>query len=139
MLPGASRLALNIHLPTSQVRVPSTHRFVLELDADWLLKQAEAVGPQTTQYLTALMRARAFPEQAYRSCLGVLSLARKYSQLLVETACQRLLEAHLLSYHDQKSELEALSRPSNPTTDPPPIHENIQGETYPISIKGDRS
>ncbi len=114
---------------TRSEHMPSNHRFVLELNADWLLKQAQAVGPQTTQYLTALLRARSFPEQAYRSCLGVLSLARKYPVSLLETACQYSLEAHLLSYRDLKSELEALARPSTAAT-PSPVHENIRGETY---------
>ena len=114
---------------TRPEHMPSSHRFVLELNADWLLQQAQAVGPQTTQYLTALLRARAFPEQAYRSCLGVLSLARKYPSSLLETACQRLLEAHLLSYGDLKSELEASVRQS-PADHPPAKHENVRGETY---------
>ena len=114
---------------TNPEHMPSNHRFVLELNADWLLKQAQAVGPQTTNYLTALMRSRAFPEQAYRSCLGVLNLARKYPHTLLETACQRSQAAHLLSYRDVKSELEMLARKST-TDNPPSPHENIRGETY---------
>jgi hypothetical protein len=110
--------------------MPSNHRFILELDAGWLLQQAETIGPCARAYLQALLRNRTFPEQAYRSCLGVLSLARKYPQPLVETACQRVLEAHLLSYRDLKCELEALSPQSTPPTTPPPVHENIRGETY---------
>jgi transposase len=114
---------------TRSEHMPSNHRFVLELNADWLLRQAQVIGPQTTHYLTALLCARTFPEQAYRSCLGVLSLARKYPNSLLETACQRLQEAHLLSYGDLKSELAMLARqsmPDHPTT----AHENIRGETY---------
>ena len=114
---------------TRPEHMPSNHRFVLELDADWLLHQAQAVGPQTTHYLTAMLQARAFPEQAYRSCLGVLSLARKYSAAFLETACQRLLEAKLFSYGDLKRELEALARQS-PAEPPPAKHENVRGETY---------
>jgi hypothetical protein len=109
--------------------MPSNHRFILELNTDWLLKQAQAVGPQTTNYLTALMHSRAFPEQAYRSCLGVLNLARKYPHTLLETACQRSRDAHLLSYRDVKSELEMLARNSS-SDNPPSTHENIRGETY---------
>jgi transposase len=114
---------------TRAEHMPSNHRFVLELNADWLLRQAQAIGPQTSQYLNALLRARTFPEQAYRSCLGVLSLARKYPSSLLETACQRLQEAHLLSYGDLKSELEALALQSN-TDKPSKKHENIRGKAY---------
>jgi len=114
---------------TRPEHMPSNHRFVLEVNVDWLLKQAREIGPQTTQYLTALLQARTFPEQAYRSCQGVLSLARKYPRALLESACQRLQTAHLWSYRDLKSELEALARQTQ--SDPSPTaHENIRGETY---------
>jgi transposase len=114
---------------TRAEHMPSRHRFILELDADWLLKQAEEIGPHTTRYLKSLLEARSFPEQAYRSCLGVLSLARKYPHTLFETACERALQAHLRSYKELKAELEALSRQAS-TPVQPIIHENLRGETY---------
>ena len=114
---------------TRAEHMPSNHRFVLEQDSHWLLKQAEAIGPQTTLYLKSLLNSRSFPEQAYRSCLGVLSLARKYPHALVETACERASQAHLRSYKELKAELEALSR-NAPAPTQPLVHENIRGETY---------
>lgn len=129
------QVALHPRNPTSgrfstrAEHMPSNHRFVLELDADWLLLQAQAIGSHTTQYLESLLQSRSFPEQAYRSCLGVLSLARKYPNPIMETACERALQAHLFSYKDLKVELEALARRS-PQPSTPLVHENIRGETY---------
>jgi transposase len=114
---------------TRAEHMPSNHRFILEQDSNWLLKQAEAIGPHTTQYLKSLLQARPFPEQAYRSCLGVLSLARKYSHPLCETACERAFQAHLRSYKELKAELEALAD-TTPGSIQPLVHENIRGETY---------
>ena len=114
---------------TRAEHMPSNHRYVLELDAHWLLQQAETVGPHTTQYLKALLLSRHFPEQAYRSCQGVLSLAHHYPPDIVETACQRAAQARLLSYKELKAELEALARNTNSPT-APIVHENIRGETY---------
>lgn len=114
---------------TCPEHMPSNHRFVVELNADWILLQAQAIGPHTAQYLEALLHNRSFPEQAYRSCLGVLSLARKYPDSLLETACQCLLDAHLLSYADLKSELERQACRSI-SDHPSAVHENIRGETY---------
>jgi len=114
---------------TCPEHMPSNHRFVLELNADWIILQAQAIGPHTAQYMAALLRNRSFPEQAYRSCLGVLSLARKYPGSLLETACQCLLDAHLLSYADLKSELERQARRSI-LDHPSDVHENIRGKTY---------
>lgn len=114
---------------TRSEHMPSNHRFVSELNADWLLRQAQEIGPNTFQYLTALLKSRSYPEQAFRSCLGILSLARKYPQPLLEVACQHLQTAHLLSYGELKSELEELAHQA-PVDQPPTVHENIRGETY---------
>lgn len=115
---------------TRPEHMPSNHRFVTELNTDWLLQQAEKFGPCTRTYLETLLASRAFPEQAYRSCLGVLSLARKYPQGVVELACQRAVQAHLKSYKELKAELEALTRETSSTTQSPLIHENLRGESY---------
>ncbi len=115
---------------TRAEHMPSNHRFILELDADWLLKQGREIGSHTYTYLQALLKSRTFPEQAYRSCLGVLSLARKFPRPLFETACERAFQAHLLSYKELKAELEALARHSSAPTQAPLVHENIRGETY---------
>jgi transposase len=114
---------------TRAEHMPSNHRFIRELDGEWLLKQAQEIGPQTLRYLQSLLQSRTFPEQAYRSCLGVLNLARKYPHPLCETACEQALQAHLHSYKELKAELEALVRCS-PSSQPTPSHENIRGETY---------
>jgi hypothetical protein len=116
---------------TRSEHMPSNHRWIMELDADWLLKQAQEIGTHSSAYIQALLKSRPFPEQSYRSCLGVLSLARKYPAAMMETACQQALQAHLFSYKQLKAELEALSRrSSNPVANPPLVHENIRGETY---------
>lgn len=114
---------------TRPEHMPANHRFIRELNAAWLLRQAQTIGGQTTAYLTALLRARPFPEQAYRTCLGVLSLARKHPPTHLETACQTLLAAKLFTYGDLKAELERLAQ-GNPAEHPPASHENVRGETY---------
>ena len=114
---------------TRSEHMPANHRFVYGVNAEWLLRQAQEIGPHTAQYLTALLQSRTYPEQAYRSCLGVLSLARKYAHPLLEVACQRLQVARLLSYGDLKCELEALEHQS-PADQAPSVHENVRGETY---------
>ncbi|MCL5611594.1 MAG: IS21 family transposase [Chloroflexi bacterium] len=108
--------------------MPAHHRFVLNTDSDWLLREAAKVGPQTAAYMTALLHSRPYPQQAFRTCLGVLDLARKHSQTHLELACQHLLPTHLFSYQDLKSELEHLSK--DVSTDPLPAHENVRGDSY---------
>jgi transposase len=113
---------------TRSEHMPANHRFVLNADGNWFQQEAEKIGPQTTAYITALLQSRRYPQQAYRSCLGILDLARKHSHARLETACQRLLPAHLLSYTDVKSELERLA--ANAPAEPLPVHENVRGQSY---------
>ncbi len=113
---------------TNPEHMLANHRFVLTTDADWLQRQAGKVGPSTAQFVAALLRSRPYPQQAFRSCLGVLSLARKHPSARMELACQRSYSANLFSYRDLKAELEALAA-SAPDT-PLPAHENVRGKTY---------
>jgi transposase len=108
--------------------MPSNHRFVLNTDSDWLLREAAKIGPQTAAYMTAVLHSRPYPQQAFRTCLGILNLARKHPHVRLELACQHLLPENLLTYQDLKSELELLSKEAS--TDPLPAHENVRGDTY---------
>ena len=113
---------------TSADHMPSQHRFVLNADSDFFLREAAKIGPQTAAYITAVLRSRPYPQQAFRTCLGILDLARKYLPAHLETACQHLLSAHLLTYQDLKSELEHLTR--DLPVQPLPAHEHVRGDTY---------
>jgi transposase len=113
---------------TCSEHMPANHRFVLNADGDWFQREAEKIGPHTAAYFTALLLSRAYPQQAYRSCLGILDLTRKHSHASFETVCERLLSAHLLSYTDVKSELERLA--TNLPAEPLPVHENVRGQSY---------
>jgi transposase len=113
---------------TSADHMPSHHRFVLSADSDFFLREAARIGPHTAAYMTAVLRSRSFPQQAFRTCLGILDLARKYLPAHLETACQRLLPGKLLTYQDLKFELEHLTK--NISAQPLPAHENVRGDTY---------
>lgn len=113
---------------TRSEHMPSNHQFISGMGADWFLEEAEKIGPHTSAYFSALLKSRQYPQQAYRSCLGILNLARHYTRPQVETACQVLLTAHLLSYRDLKSELERLATQATDTV--LPAHENVRGSSY---------
>ena len=82
---------------TLHEHMPLNHQFVDQVNAKHLLQWAEAVGPQTTHFIDETLKSRPFPEQAYRSCLGILNLAKKHPHAQVEQACQAALEAKIFS------------------------------------------
>ena len=92
------------------------------------MTEAQTIGPHTAQLVQALMESRQHPQQAYRSCLGILSLARKYTSRQLETVCQRLLPAHLLSSSDEKAEMEQLANQTSP--EHLPAQEKVRGPSY---------
>ena len=122
---------------TQPEHMPANHRFVAEWSAERFLHWAGEIGPVTAQFVQALLSSRHHPQQAYRACMGVLSLSRKHSQQAMETASQLMLDARLLTYRDLKAQLEALPSSGSaksslilPEATPLPAHENIRGEPY---------
>ena len=80
-----------------------------------------------------IMRQRKHPEQGYRTCLGVLRLAKTFGRDRLDAACTRALEINAHSYTSLHSILKnGLDRQRRePTTDEPAItHPNIRGADY---------
>ena len=117
---------------TQSAHMPANHQFLEQVNASQLVQWGTAIGPQTTALIQATLKSRPFPEQAYRTCLGILSLSRKYAPHWVETACQTLLESRTCSYAALKAELEWLTEHAPATAEPEalPAHENIRGHNY---------
>ena len=53
------------------------------------MREAAAVGPFTIALFEAIMQAKPHPEQGFRSCLGILRLAKTYGAPRLEAACRR--------------------------------------------------
>jgi transposase len=117
---------------TLREHMPPNHQFMDRVNAKQLIHWAETVGPQTAALINATLQSRPFPEQAYRSCLGILSLAKKYPNSQMERACQAALEAQTFSYKAVKDELDWLTKqPALPVTpETLPAHANIRGDKY---------
>jgi len=80
-----------------------------------------------------VLTARKHPQQAYRSCLGVLKLAERYTPARLEAACERALRAGIHSYKGVRNILDAqLDRLEleEPAAAPLDGHANIRGEAY---------
>jgi hypothetical protein len=124
------------HLPgrysTQTAHMPLKHQKAAEWDADRLIRWAEEIGPQTTRLVQAILASRRHPEQAFRSCLGILRLSSQVSALEMENACQAALRDHLLNYTGFKTILGNIPETTKETvpSSPMPAHENIRGETY---------
>jgi transposase len=115
---------------TQTVHMPDNHQKVGEWNAERLARWAAEIGPQTAGLVQAILSSRQHPEQAFRSCLGILRLSGKYSHEQMELACQIAYDAQTLHYRGLKAVLDTLPSLSAPETTPLPTHENIRGNAY---------
>ena len=116
---------------THQDHMPANHKFMENMNENRFVQWATKIGPQTAKLVKATLKSRHFPEQAYRTCLGILRLAEKYELSLWEQACKTVLETKQLSYKAIQQELEFLKKQSaSPAVETLPTHENIRGAQY---------
>jgi transposase len=114
--------------------MPSAHRRYAEWTPTRLLREATAIGPSTIALVERIMTTKPHPEQGFRTCLGILRLARSYGPVRLEAACQRGLIIGAASYGSVQSILRnGLDRAFCPEPTPedlPAAHRNIRGSGY---------
>lgn len=71
---------------TVREHMPSAHRQHAEWTPSRILSWAGQLGPATRALCGAILADRPHPEQGFRSCLGILRLAKKYGDARVENA-----------------------------------------------------
>lgn len=118
---------------TDSAHMPEGHRAHAEWTPERFTAWAERTGPETAALVAGLLSSRAHPQQAFRSCLGVLRLADHYTPERLEAACRRALVFGLMSYKGVKNVLDtgldAAPLPQPPAL-PPVAHANIRGAGY---------
>ena len=71
--------------------MPEDHQKYLEWNGDRFRKWAEKIGENTVKVVNALLSSQRVEQQSYRSCMGLLKLADKYSADRLEAACAKAL------------------------------------------------
>ena len=56
-----------------------------------MIKGAKQISIHTYTAVHAILPSKAVEQQTYRSCMGLLKLAEKYSDALLEAACKKAL------------------------------------------------
>jgi transposase len=94
------------HHTTINDHMPSSHRRYGDWTVERLLDEAGRLGPSVRMLCEMILRDRPHPEQGYRSCLGIVRLARPYGAARVDAASLRALEIGARKYGAVKSILE---------------------------------
>jgi transposase len=120
---------------TDAAHRPKSHQLHLEWSPTRLIHWAQnQVGPQCAAAVTYILEHKPHPEQGYRSCLGLMRLARRHGTARLEQACHRALLLEVCSYRSIQSmldaRLEAQPLPSPSANRPTVTHPNLRGGLY---------
>ena len=71
--------------------MPEDHQKYLEWNGERFRRWAAQIGHNTSKVVNALLASKRVEQQSYRSCMGLLKLADKYSVDRLEAACEKAL------------------------------------------------
>jgi len=134
------RIALHVRDPapygytTDSNHLATTHRFITEWTPERFLRWAESIHGDVKLYIQRILERKQHPEQAYRSCVGILGFAKKVGNDRLAKACGRALSYGIYNYKTIQTILtnrmddyqESLFAEELPM----PEHGNIRGEEY---------
>jgi len=120
------------HYTTQEEHLASSHRFVTQWNPQYFQNWARSIGPDLEKLITAILEKKTYPEQAYRSCMGVLSLTKKVGEKRLVATCRRALDYGRCDYNMVHTILEKGLDQLDDTADEPelPFHDNIRGKDY---------
>ena len=111
--------------------MPSHHKFVSGWNPQRFIHWARNTGEHVEVVVSHVLESRKHPEQAYRVCMGILSLARQYDRQRLDKACKRAISFELYTYKGIKNILEKkLEDYQLDSFEPLPSHPNIRGNEY---------
>ena len=76
---------------TNPGHMPDSHRDYAEWNGDRFRRWAREIGPSCEEAVDAILKSRRIEQQSYRSCRGVLALAKRYGRQMLEQACAKAL------------------------------------------------
>jgi transposase len=118
---------------TTDAHLAPAHQKVAGWNSQRFLDWATKVGPHTRAAIDHILRARAHPQQGYRTALGVLRLAKTYGNERLEAACDRAFRIHAVTWRSidsiLRNKLDRKPREAAQAT-LPLDHANVRGAKY---------
>lgn len=118
---------------TDPAHMATQHLVLAEWNPDFFLGQARSIGKEVEYYIAQVLNKKPHPEQAYKSCQGILSFAKRVGHQRLIKACQR---AHAYGLYHFRAIEDILTRGMDlfdleeDRQLPMPKHENIRGKDY---------
>jgi len=117
---------------TTPEHLSSTNKFVSEWNPDKFISWAGSISPVVKEYIINILNSASYPEQAYRSCVGILSYEKKVGAERLIKAIERSTNYGAFNYTMIKRILEKgldkIAYGEEPASQASlPLHDNIRG------------
>ncbi|MEI6297496.1 MAG: IS21 family transposase, partial [bacterium] len=121
---------------TVKEHMPVNHTYSSDWSPEYFVHWAERIGSSVKECIEQILKKKQYPEQSYRSCVGILSLSSKVGKERLNNACNRALNYNAIGFNHIKNILEkGLDNQADQLklfTPPAVDHENIRGAKYYI-------
>lgn len=133
LIASHKRIKSPFNYTTEPSHLSSQHQYVSGWTPEFFLNQAREVHPDVEYYISQVLMKKPHPEQAYKSCQGILSFGKRVGHVRLTNACRRAHSYGLYHYQiienilqrrlDEYDESESIQLSM-------PHHENIRGGNY---------
>ena len=118
---------------TLPAHMPPEHRNYAEWSPERFIKWGQSIGDDVAEMIRVVLKSRKHPEQAFKTCMGILNLVKEHGPDRLNKACKRALGFGFHSYRRIKNILDnGLEEEVSTDSMELPIfsHENIRGSQY---------
>ncbi len=119
---------------TVSEHLASSHKYITDWTPERFIEQADKIGPSTHLYIQKVLEKPQHAEQAYRSCQGIINLAKRVGNKRLNSACARAEYFGEYSYKTIRTILERKLDFTDHSKDDDikaiPLHNNIRGKRY---------
>ena len=119
---------------TNEVHMPKAHQ-LQKWSPERFERWAKKIGVHTYHFIRQTLARKRYPEQSYRTCIGLLNLQKTYTSSRLDAACERALHIGVLKMKVVKDILDkGLDKHPLPKEKPDLLrhiqHGNIRGNDY---------
>jgi len=118
---------------TLHTHMPADHRNYAEWSPERFIRWARSIGGNVAEIIKVVLKSRKHPEQAFKTCMGILNLVKEHGPDRLEKACEKALNFGFYSYRriknilDRGLEEDLFSEQKEHSIS---LHENVRGSKY---------
>lgn len=116
---------------TTDEHMPAEHQFIKGWNAERFTQWASKMGGSIETFIELLLESKRHPQQAFKSCMGVLNFTKKYKPEDLEKVCKNALDYNAISYrfieNSLKNNVHKIDQ-EDPADLKLPFHKNIRGK-----------